>query len=126
MHASTILRLGAAFAGVAVALGAFAAHAMRDTFPPDSLQTFETGVRWQMYHALALVACTPLSASRRVGIAAMFFVAGIVLFSGSLYGYVFTGVRWFVYLTPIGGVAFVAGWLALLLAPPVKTHAHAA
>ena len=117
MHASTSLRLGAGFAGLAVLLGAFAAHAMKDHFSAELLQPFDTGVRWQMFHALALLGCAVLAASpRRLTIAAWCFTIGIVLFSGSLYGYVLLGWKWFVALTPIGGVTFVVGWIVLATA----------
>lgn len=113
--------LGGIFAGVAVALGAFGAHGLRDKLAVDMLQTFETAVRYQMYHAIALFvvafalsrwqATTGLST-----IAGWLFVAGIILFSGSLYLLSVTGVRWLGAITPLGGVAFIAGWVLLVLA----------
>ena len=114
MRASTCLRTGACFAGLAVLLGAFAAHAMKAHFPAEQLTTFETGVRWQMFHALALLLCAAFAApGRRLAIAAWCFTAGIVLFSGSLYGYVLLEWKWLVALTPIGGITFVLGWIVL-------------
>ncbi len=113
----TFLLLGSLFGGLAVALGAFGAHAMSGRFSPSLLNTFETAVRYQFYHALALVAVAALLASRPQAVAAgwagWFFVAGVVIFSGSLYGLVFGGVRWMGAITPIGGVAFITGWLLL-------------
>jgi len=101
---------------VAVALGAFAAHGLKARLSVELLATFETGVRYQMYHALALLAvgwaCTrwPGGAANASG---WLFVAGSVLFSGSLYALSLSGVRWLGAITPLGGAAFLAGWLCL-------------
>ena len=110
------LTLGSIFAFLAVAAGAFGAHALRSRLSAESLGIFETAARYQMYHALALLAVAwvtekspgPLSAW-----AGWLFTAGIVIFSGSLYLLAITGVRWLGATTPIGGVAFLAGWLCL-------------
>jgi uncharacterized membrane protein YgdD (TMEM256/DUF423 family) len=108
--------LGAASALVAVAAGAFGAHGLKARLSPEMLAVFETGARYQMYHALALVAAA-WAAARWPGAAATWagglFVAGTVLFSGSLYALALTGVRWLGAVTPVGGVAFLAGWAAL-------------
>lgn len=113
----TFLLLGSLFGGLAVALGAFGAHAMSGRFSASLLGTFETAVRYQFYHALALVLVAVLLVSRPQLAAATwagwFFVAGIVIFSGSLYVLVFGGLRWMGAITPIGGVAFITGWLLL-------------
>lgn len=110
--------LGALFAGLGVVLGAFGAHALRDALTPQDLATFETGVRYQMYHALALLAVawagTQWEAATTVTAAGWAFVVGIVVFSGSLYTLVLTGQRWLGAVTPIGGVAFIVGWALLL------------
>jgi uncharacterized membrane protein YgdD (TMEM256/DUF423 family) len=117
MHAVTSLRTGAILAGLAVGLGAFAAHAMKAHYEPQALQTFETGVRYQMYHALALLGCGLLAArGHRTGAAAWSFVLGILLFSGSLFAMTWTGQRWLGAVTPFGGVAFLVGWLLLAVA----------
>src|SRR5262245_18677794 len=114
------LRLGAIFGGLAVALGAFGAHALQSRVPADRLVVFETGVRYQMYHALALMAVAfVLQAGGRASLATYAgwaFAAGIVIFSGSLYALVLTGVRTWGAVTPIGGVALLAGWVLLALA----------
>lgn len=113
------LALGALSAGMAVALGAFAAHALKTRLEPQLLVAFEVGVRYQMYHALALVAVGLLAerrASRLLGASAALFFAGTVLFSGSLYALGLTGVRGLGAITPFGGVAFLAGWLCLAAA----------
>lgn len=111
-----LLALGAVLAFVAVGLGAFAAHGLRGTLAPDLLATFEVGVRYQMYHALGLLA-VGLAFARwpAKGIAAggLLFVAGSVLFSGSLYLLALTGVRAFGMVAPLGGLALLAGWLCL-------------
>ena len=105
--------LGAGLSGLAVALGAFGAHALRDRLTPGDLEIFETGVRYQFYHALALLAVAWAVSRWPDGHATWaggFFVAGIVVFSGSLYTLVLTGQRWMGAITPIGGVAFLIGW----------------
>lgn len=110
----------ALFGGLGVVLGAFGAHALRDRLSQEMLAVFETGVRYQMYHALALMAVAllvvKLPGSSMPAIAGWLFVAGIVLFSGSLYALTLTGQRWMGAITPLGGVAFVAGWALLALA----------
>jgi len=102
-----------------VALGAFGAHVLKERLAVDMLANFETGARYQMYHALALLAVA-WAASRWTGsalpsAAGWLFLAGTLLFSGSLYVMALTGLRWMGAITPLGGVAFVAGWLCLLL-----------
>lgn len=112
----TFALLGALFGGLSVAAGAFGAHALRAQLDARMLEVFETGARYQMYHALALFAVAWLGTqvqSAAVQLAGWAFVAGIVLFSGSLYAMAFTGVRVLGAITPIGGVAFIIGWGAL-------------
>ncbi len=130
--ARVLLAWGALLAGAGVALGAFGAHGLRGRLDPEMLMIFETGVRYQLWHALALLvvgvlrlnpnlAPSPTASSEssrrlrarvlaRVG---WLFVLGIVLFSGSLYALSLTGVRTFGAITPFGGVAFLAGWTLL-------------
>ncbi len=115
----TFLVLGALSAGVSVAAGAFGAHALRARLSPDLLAVFETGARYQMFHALALLAAAlawPRFAGLPLAWAGWLFAAGTVLFSGSLYALALTGVRALGAVTPIGGVAFLAGWIALAAA----------
>lgn len=110
---------GAVFAGLAVVFGAFGAHAIADRVTPARLGTFETGVRYQMYHALALIALAWISAqwpSWQVTVAGYLFVAGILIFSGSLYLLVLTDTPWLGAVTPLGGVAFIVGWALLIWA----------
>ena len=107
------LFLGALSAMIAVALGAFGAHALRDTVTPIRLVTFETGVRYQMYHALALLLVATLSAKspqRLTAAAGWLFLAGTLFFSGSLYALALTGTRTWGAVAPIGGACFLAGW----------------
>ncbi len=111
MNPALWIRLGAGFMFLAVALGAFGAHALKTRLTPDMLAIFETGVRYQVYHALALLL---LAAVRGPSKAGWCFTAGIVLFSGSLYLLALTGVRKWGAVTPIGGLLFLAGWLILM------------
>jgi uncharacterized membrane protein YgdD (TMEM256/DUF423 family) len=111
--------LGAVAAALGVALGAFGAHGLRAHLSADALAVFETGVRYQMTHALALLAvgwATTRWPGPLVEAAGWLLLAGIVLFSGSLYLMTFTGARWLGAITPLGGVAFILGWLALAAA----------
>jgi uncharacterized membrane protein YgdD (TMEM256/DUF423 family) len=108
--------LGSLLAGLAVAAGAFAAHGLRARLTPEMLAVFETGARYQMYHSLALLAVAFASTRWPAGsapVAGWLFVAGIVVFSGSLYLLAVTGVRWLGAITPLGGLAFLLGWAAL-------------
>jgi len=104
---------------IAVTAGAFGAHTLRDRISTDLLAIFETGVRYQMYHALALLAVawaiTRWTNSLTV-VAGWLFVAGTLIFSGSLYALSLTGARWLGAIAPLGGVAFIGGWLCLALA----------
>jgi uncharacterized membrane protein YgdD (TMEM256/DUF423 family) len=108
--------VGAVSAGLAVALGAFAAHGLRARLSPEALQNFETGARYHMYHALALLAvawAVTRWPGTAVSVAGWLFIAGTLLFSGSLYLLAITGVRMLGAITPVGGFAFILGWLAL-------------
>lgn len=112
------LLLGALSGFVSVAGGAFGAHALRDRLPANYLAIFETAARYQMYHALALVAVALLMdrwPGAQLQWAGWLFVIGTVLFSGSLYALALTGTRWLGAITPLGGVAFLAGWICLAL-----------
>ena len=108
-----LFAIGCVSALLAVGLGAFAAHGLKTRLAPDMLAVFEVGVRYHMYHALALVAAA-WACSRWPGVAGVaagwLFVAGTLLFSGSLYALSLSGVRWLGAITPIGGLAFIAGW----------------
>jgi len=114
---------GAVAAGLAVGLGAFAAHGLKSRVSPEMLVIFETGVRYHLIHALGLIAVAWASdrfASGWVAGAGWAFIIGIVVFSGSLYVLATTGVRWLGAITPIGGVAFLVGW-ALLAATALRS-----
>jgi uncharacterized membrane protein YgdD (TMEM256/DUF423 family) len=110
--------LGALFAFVAVGLGAFGAHALEGRLTPGDLSTFETGVRYQTFHALALFVvawAADRSPGPWISAAGWLFSIGIVVFAGSLYFLVLTGPRALGAVTPVGGVAFLVGWLTLAI-----------
>lgn len=109
---------GAASAALAVLAGAFGAHALRTRVPLDLLVVFETAARYQMYHALGLVAVALLAertSHAGVRAAGWLFVAGTVAFCGSLYALSLTGIRTLGAVTPVGGLCFIAGWIALAI-----------
>jgi len=111
------LSAGAIAAFIAVALGAFGAHSLRSKLTPEMLNIFEVGVRYQIYHAFGLIAVAWAIArwpEANLNSAGWSFIAGIVIFSGSLYLLSTTGVRWLGAITPIGGLAFLAGWAILI------------
>tara|TARA_B110000977_G_C10998917_1_gene463014 strand:- start:43 stop:423 length:381 start_codon:yes stop_codon:yes gene_type:complete len=115
-----IIFLFAAFAGaLGVVLGAFGAHALRGSIEPRLMETFQTAVQYQLIHALALLLVSLiigwLGQSLSFDISAYAFMAGIILFSGSLYGLVLTDIRWLGPVTPLGGLCLIIGWLALLV-----------
>ena len=106
----------AAIAGfTAVAIGAFGAHGLKDRVSPELLVTFEVGVRYHAYHALALLGLAACGArlGRAGTVAAWCFAVGILIFGGSLYTLALTGQRWLGAVTPVGGLCFLAGWAAL-------------
>ena len=108
--------IGAISGALSVAFGAFGAHALRQQLSADNLAVFETAARYQMYHALALVAVGLMGVkidSLAIRLAGAAFTVGTVLFSGSLYTLVLSNVRALGIITPFGGVAFIAGWIAL-------------
>jgi uncharacterized membrane protein YgdD (TMEM256/DUF423 family) len=108
-----IFGAGAVLAGLGVASGAFGAHGLRDRLAPDLLAVFETGVRYQMYHALALLVLALAIArwpERRLAPAAWMMIGGTVIFSGTLQLLAVTGERWLGAVTPVGGVCLIAGW----------------
>ena len=113
------LMLAAFFGFTGVALGAFAAHALKQRLGADYLAVFQTGVHYQLIHALALIGVALLALhapSRLLTAAGMLFALGVLLFSGSLYLLTLTGISKLGIITPVGGTAFLAGWLCLLLA----------
>lgn len=117
-----ILSCAAFSAMLSVVLGAFAAHGLKSRLTESLLSTFQTGVQYQMYHSLALILLVILYRQIPQSLllySAGFMLAGIVLFSGSLYMLALTQVKWFGPITPLGGVCFIIGW-ALLVAAAVK------
>lgn len=121
----TYLLLAAVSGFLAVALGAFGAHGLRERLSADLLAVYQTGVQYHFYHTFALLAValllmfspqTSLSSSSLLKWSGNLFALGIVIFSGSLYVLALSGVRWLGAITPVGGVAFLAGWICLALA----------
>ena len=111
--------VGALMGGLGVAIGAFGAHGLRGRLTPDMLAVFETGVRYHLYHALAMLATAALMSrmdGRAIVVAGWSFFAAILIFSGSLYALALSDVRILGAVTPIGGVAFLIGWIALAVA----------
>ena len=109
MERSPLLVAGALNGAIAVAAGAFGAHALKERLEPRALEIFDTAARYQMYHALAMVLCALLVART----AGWIFQIGIVLFSGSLYALALTDVKVLGAITPLGGAGFLAGWAYL-------------
>jgi len=108
--------MGALLAGLAVAAGAFGAHGLRGRLDASALSAFETAARYQLFHALAIVLAAERAArapGRAAEIAGNLFIAGILLFSGSLYARALGGPEWLALMTPFGGLAFMSGWVAL-------------
>lgn len=109
-----LVAIGAINAGLAVAAGAFAAHGLRNRLEARALEVFETGARYHMYHALAIILAAVVAASvPGARTAGWLFQAGIVVFSGSLYALALTDVKVLGAITPIGGLAFLVGWVWL-------------
>jgi uncharacterized membrane protein YgdD (TMEM256/DUF423 family) len=113
----TFLLIGAVLGFLGVAFGAFGAHALKNRLSPELLAVFETGVRYQMYHAFAVLivaaAIGHIGNARLLVIAGWVFFAGVLLFSGSLYTLALTGVGILGAITPLGGVLFLIGWACL-------------
>ena len=120
MTSKTVMT-GSILAGVAVALGAFGAHVLKGRLEPDEMTTFQTAVQYQMYHALAVVVTgifNRIKPGKRLANAVLAFYLGIALFSGSLYIITLSNLthidlRWIGAVTPIGGIAFIVGWIHL-------------
>jgi uncharacterized membrane protein YgdD (TMEM256/DUF423 family) len=110
-----LITLGALNAAISIAAGAFGAHGLRSRLEPRALEIFETAARYQMYHALAMI-LVGVIATRGAGTAGWIFQAGIVVFSGSLYALALTDVKILGAITPLGGLAFLVGWIWLAVA----------
>ena len=119
------LMAGAILGATSVMVGAFGAHGLKNKVPADLLAVFETGAKYQMYHALALVLVGVLwarYAGTSLSLAGWSFLFGTLVFSGSLYVLTLTGLRWLGAITPIGGVALILGWIALAVAVSSSTQ----
>jgi len=113
-----ILIVAALSGALAVMLGAFGAHGLKKVIIPDMLEVFKTGVQYQFYHTFALLAVglfMQTGKSKALKWAGYLFIAGIVLFSGSLYVLAISGIKMLGAITPVGGVAFIAGWIAFAM-----------
>ena len=113
------LMFAAAFLALAVAFGAFGAHALKTHLSEEMLQTWKTGVDYHFYHALGLLFVGVLMAffpSAPLKWSAIFLTVGILLFSGSLYTLALTGIKWLGAVTPLGGISFIIGWIMLFIA----------
>ncbi len=118
MHGNFFVSIGGLLAAVAVALGAIGAHALKGQLTPQQLETFHTAVHYQMIHSIGLVLVGVLSLygpNRLVTAAGWSMLLGIILFSGFLFCWVATGRRLFVHPVPVGGVAFIVGWVLLAI-----------
>ena len=112
----SIIMTGVLLAGLAVMLGAFGAHALKAKVSPENLTIFDTAVKYHMYHALGLIFIGLLGFHfpvKSIQIPAYLMMGGILIFSGSLYILVLSGIRWLEAITPIGGIAFIISWLLL-------------
>ncbi len=116
------LKTAALLGALSVAMGAFAAHKLKEIVDPDAVNIFETGVRYQFYHVFALIAVGILYSNFKNSVmkwSGIFFIAGIILFSGSLYALTYvhvsnlTGMKWIGPVTPLGGLCFIIGWILL-------------
>ncbi|GAA5646402.1 MULTISPECIES: DUF423 domain-containing protein [Vibrio] len=117
MRSKWLLTVGGVLAGIAVGLGALAAHGLKTVLSPYLVGVFETGVQYQFLHAVAVLVCALLlmlslsdKAQKYFFAAAICFIIGIFCFSGSLYALALTGIKWFGPVTPLGGVTFMLGW----------------
>lgn len=127
MQKNHFLMIGSVSAMLAVMLGAFGAHGLEKLVDAKMLQRFHTGVEYQVYHSLALILISLINESinkKYKRFAGYAFLLGIVLFSGSLYAYVLTGIKGFVVLTPVGGVSFIAGWAFLFFSAGKFIHSE--
>jgi uncharacterized membrane protein YgdD (TMEM256/DUF423 family) len=120
MSGTTWMRVGAVLGGLGVIMGAFGAHGLKEYMNERSLEVFETAAKYQMYHAMALLAVGLLALHGRSGLmlnlAGWSFLAGTLIFSGTLYALSLSGIRWLGAITPIGGVGLILGWFALAIA----------
>ena len=117
-----IFSIGSILAGLGVVAGAFASHGLKGYLTESALYIWQTGVKYQMYHSLALLLVAMVmrletSVSRCLNLTAIAFVLGIFLFSGSLYSLSLSNIRWLGIITPVGGIAFIIGWFCFAIYP---------
>jgi uncharacterized membrane protein YgdD (TMEM256/DUF423 family) len=121
MMTRIFISIAAILAGLSVAAGAFASHALKTKLSDRAIEIFETGAKYQMYHALALLLIALLlsraeTSTTLLTVAGYAFIVGIALFSGSLYALSLSGIKWLGAITPLGGVAFIVGWATVAIA----------
>ena len=123
MKANKLIALGGVFAGLSVALGAFASHGLKKSLSLYLIEVFDIGVQYQFIHAIAIIVCGGLllnkvsvKAQKYFFLAAICFIIGIFCFSGSLYALALTGIKWFGPITPLGGMIFMLGWVLFVYA----------
>ncbi|MEX0724528.1 MAG: DUF423 domain-containing protein [Gracilimonas sp.] len=112
-----IIAIAAILLALAVAAGAFGAHALRNTLSPERLETWQTAVQYHAWHALGLMLIALIGSQFDIAVTwpATLILAGIIIFSGSLYTLCLSGMAWLGAITPIGGVAFIAGWIVFAI-----------
>jgi len=118
MNIKNILLSGAIFMALGVLLGAFGAHALKNSLSPEMLAVYKTGVEYQFYHALGLLLIGLIGFrlnSKWIQVSAILLIVGIILFSGSLYILSISGIKIIGAITPIGGISFVSGWICLII-----------
>jgi len=119
MNSKSLIITGSLFMALAVAFGAFGAHIVQDLLTPERFQVYQTGVEYHFYHALGLLLLGAvsfhISDSKWITLSGIAFIAGIIIFSGSLYFLTLTDTGWLGAITPLGGIAFILGWVFLAI-----------
>jgi len=119
MNSKSLIITGSLFMALAVAFGAFGAHIVQDLLTPERFQVYQTGVEYHFYHALGLLLLSAvsfhISDSKWITLSGIAFIAGIIIFSGSLYFLTLTDTGWLGAITPLGGIAFILGWVFLAI-----------
>lgn len=120
MNRKSILIIAAILGAIAVAFGAFGAHSLKDRLAPAALEIWKTGALYQMFHALALLGISAQPNAERFKTTAILWLVGTLIFAGSLYALALTDIKILGAITPLGGLAYIAGWIALIPAANKK------